>query len=134
MGASPLPALRAEEAITMIFNGLMPMGYHPAEGYQVHLTKLEAFMNSDQFGHLEENQVKLFGQYIKSIAEGLQHEQQQQAQLEQANQFAKAQGGQEQEPQGPGGPPAGNAGPPMIQNTPMDKSLPGSNVGGGANG
>ena len=122
------PKIMAEEAISQILNSQIPVG-EPAEGAQQHLATLQAFINTDDFGHLQPEQLVLFEQYVQIIQQKVQEEQQRAALLQAAGQVGGEQGN------GAGRPPEGvenpNQQPPLNANEILDESLPGA--GGGAN-
>jgi len=121
-GTPPGPKLMAEDAIGLIIEGRQPEGStleQPAE----HKAKLDAFVQSEQFGFLSKNQVPLFHQWYQQVA---MQAMQQQAMMMMAQQMQGGQGGQ----QGPGGAPTTITQPqmgdtPIQPNNPMDQ---GTNV------
>ncbi len=132
---SSQPKILAEEAITAIMNETMPVGL-PMEqgGAQEHLQKLEAYMQSDEFGHLSDNGVMIFKEYYQQTQQRVQAEMQQQAMMQAVQQFAQQQqGGQGGQPGAPVQNPPQLPGQPQISgpNELMNESLPGA--GGGAN-
>jgi hypothetical protein len=125
---SDLPKMKAEEVISLIAAGNMPM-CRPAEATpDEHLEKLMDWAATDDFGHLTPVQVNVFKAYLIQMNGRIQQAQQQQAKLEAAQQFQKQQRGNGTPgPQGnPDMTPA-----PVGENQLMDESLPGA--GGGAN-
>lgn len=127
------PQILAEEAIHQIMNMQMPVGV-PLEtgGVQEHAQKLAEFMQSDNFGLLNEAQTALFGAYLNHVKQQLAQDQQQQAMQQHAAAFQ--QGRQQGKP---GAPPTtapqAPGGPPMISgpNEMLNETLP--SAGGGAN-
>jgi len=87
------PRIMAEEAIEAIFNNEIPDG-HPAEegGWVEHFGKLNAFVESDEFGYLNQRQVELlFKPYAMRAMEQARAELQQQQTLQAAQEFAQQQ-------------------------------------------
>ena len=132
-----LPLITAEDAITAIVSNQAPFG-RPAEpgGTMEHLQKLAQFVQSDELGQLQPPQIKVLGDYIKSLVERVLAEQQQAALAQAAAQFQ--QGGQAGPGQDPGGAPAQsvadpNAPPPQVSGAGelMDETLPTAGPGGG---
>lgn len=124
------PKIVFEEALVSIFAGQMPIG-DPAEGAEVHMQKLQEFIQTDQFGLLDNEHVPIFKMYMDRVAQAAMQEKQQAALM------AAAQAMQQQVQQpGKSGPP-GQAHPgmqdqPQVQGSELlDESLPGA--GGGAN-
>lgn len=124
------PPINAEEAILELNSGQMPKGT-PMEGTEEHFEKLQAFVNSDEFGHFERQFVPLFRAYLQKVAEGMAQERAQAALAQAAQQFG--QGMQRPGIPGPtGSPMPGDQGPTPVQGGELlDESLPGA--GGGAN-
>lgn len=125
------PPITAEEALTQIMSDAVPYG-RPAEGTQSHIEQLAQFAQTDDFGLLNEKQVKVFGEYIMTLAQKLQAEQQQAMMMQ-----AAAQSQAMMQQGNPGGAPAQgvsdpNAGPAPVSGGGelMDESLP--TAGGGA--
>lgn len=121
------PKLMAEEAISQILNSQIPDG-EPAEGAQQHLATLQAFIRTNEFGHLQPDQIDLFEDYMTLVQQKVQEEQQQQVLLQAAGQFGGGQGSPGRPPesvQDPGGQ------PPVNENELLQEDLPGA--GGGAN-
>lgn len=123
------PPIFAEEAITSIMDGVPPSG-PPAEGYDKHLELMQAWANSDDFGHLDPQLVPLFRQYMERTAALAARERQKQALLAAAQQFS----GQAQ-PDGMPGPqgqpqPGAQANPAVQPGELINESLPGAGGGG----
>lgn len=127
-----LPPITAEDAVTQIMSDAVPYG-RPAEGTQAHIERLAEFYQGDNFGLLNEKQVKAFGEYVMTVAQRLQQEQQQAAMMQAAAASQQMlQGGG-----GPGGAPAQqvsdpNAGPQQVSGGGelMDETLPTAGGGG----
>lgn len=88
------PRILAEEALEQIVNNEVPDG-HPAEegGWVEHFQKLNAFVESDNFGYLSEQQIELlFKPYVAKVMEEARAQLQQMRTLEAAAEFAQAQG------------------------------------------
>lgn len=126
------PPISAEDALVLIMDGVLPKGT-PMEGTAEHFEKLRAFMQSDEFGYLDENpaSVPIFRAYLEQVGLLAAQERTQATLLQAAAQF-------QQGARAPGLPgPAGQAQSgaqdrPMVQNNELlDETLPGS--GGGAN-
>ncbi len=81
------PGILAEEAIHAILIHEHPNG-RPLEGAQAHLQKLIAFMQSDDFGYLDQTGVQMFQEYAMSIRELALQEMQQQMLAQMAGQMA----------------------------------------------
>ena len=120
------PKLTAEEAISQILNSQIPDG-EPVEGAQAHLQAIQAFVDSDELGNLNPDQVQILQGYMQVLQQKIQEEQQRQALIEAAGQQGGAQGA-------PGRPPNGAEDPnqqPAVQgNELLDESLPGAGGGG----
>ncbi|MGH9876030.1 MAG: portal protein [Nitrososphaerales archaeon] len=102
------PKLLAEEVISTILAGEIPVG-QPMEPPADHFAKLQAFIQSDQVGLLNDSQMKLFASWMQNIMLLLQQMMQQQ-QLMAA--VAQSEGGPESEL---GGVPTTFAVPPQPQ-------------------
>jgi hypothetical protein len=120
------PPILAEEAISMIMSGEMPIG-QPLEGAVMHLQKLQEFAQSENFGLLKApEETQLFRQYFEEVQRQAQREQRM-AELAQASQMT---GGNGQA--GPAGAPKRGQPQAVLQeNELVDESLP--SAGGGAN-
>ena len=68
------PPLLAEEAIDLVLQDTLPQGV-PMEGAEAHMKKLFAFVNSDQFGHLQPQQVALFRAWLQQVGRSVQQAQ-----------------------------------------------------------
>lgn len=128
---SNLPPISAEDAVTQIMAGQAPVG-KPIEGAQVHLEKLGAFYQSDDFGQLDDKQVDAFGQYILQIVQRVQQEQQQQMLQQAMQQYQQQMSGG-----GPGGAPTQNVPEDPNAQVPvssgaemMDETMPTAGGGG----
>ena len=122
------PPMSAEDAILYIMDGIMPKG-SPMEGTAEHFQKLQAFMQSDEFGYIGKEHLPLFRAYIEQVAQLNAQEQAQATLLKAAQQFGA--GGQPGMP-GPVPMPQGQPEQAMLQNGELaDETLPGA--GGGAN-
>jgi len=123
-----MPFITAEEAMGDIMIGKVPNGL-PIEGAQMHLQKIMAFAESEEFGFLEEEGVEAFAEWVQMLEGLMKVEQQQQALGAAAGEGQQGQGG------GPEGrPPVGGPLPeaaPVGDNQLVDETLPGA--GGGAN-
>lgn len=125
---SMLPPIFAEEALVEIMNNGVPDG-QPAEagGAIEHLQKLQAIIESDQFGFLTEPQLEIFRAYVQKIMERSAAQQKQQ-------QVAAAAQGFGQEGQPVGRPPTTGPQDPTL-NAPLqagelrDETLPGARGG-----
>jgi len=113
------PSIQAEEAITSILNDTMPDG-RPFEGAEGHLTILQTFMQSVEFGTLTINQVEIYRRYLEIVSEKAQQEQQRQQQQQAAQQLQSNQTQSQ----------ASGAAPPNMDNASLnegevlDRSLP----------
>ena len=123
------PKIFVEEAINLLIGGQMPEGA-PAEGPEDHLSALQEFTQTDEFGHLPQEHIALFRAYLQQTAKLAIQEQQQQQLAAAVQQFQ--QGAQQPGKPGP------QAGPQMMEkqammqpNELMNEALPGA--GGGAN-
>lgn len=78
-----LPRLFAEDALTLILQGLFPSGV-PAEpgGAQEHMAKIQAFMETDQFGAFKEANLQLLREYLQRLQLRTVQEARQQALLQ----------------------------------------------------
>lgn len=115
------PKLMAEEAIATIMDGAIPDGL-PMEGAMEHFQKLQAFSESDDFGHLKGAAVEIFSQYLEDVRNLAAQEFQQQ----QLAQSAQQQQQQTAEQGGQPAPPAQEGNPPLNENELLDESLPGA--------
>ncbi len=106
------PKLMAEEAITMILNGQPPVG-QPEEPPDQHLKKLMAFMQSDQFGFLDQGKVGIFQAWMMQVQQFAQLMMQQQALMANATKMSGNDAGAEE---GPGGVPSTMKAPGMGDN------------------
>lgn len=109
------PRILAEEALSAILEGTMPMGA-PLEPVQEHLKKLLDFQQSENFGLLDQAGVQLFSAYLRQVMVLAQQDVQQQQLLQAAAQF-QGQGG------GNGGGPGGvlsRIGPPEQSTAPLE--------------
>ncbi len=121
-------SIMAEDAIDMILDSQVPIG-KPLEGPELHLEKLQAFIEMDEFGLLSKEQVELFRQYTQQVAALGQQMQQRLAEQ------AAAQQAQQQRPGtigGNGAAPPGSAQPPLQNNELADEQLPSAGGGGQA--
>jgi len=135
------PTLFAEEAMTQIFRGQLPIG-EPAEqnGYAEHLPKMAELFGQYQ-AELQKGglavpqlQQQLLQAYMQRAQQGAQAEQQEQQMLAAAQQFQQGQQGQQGQPGAPvTNPQAPPTQPPPVSgpNEMIDETLPGA--GGGAN-
>ena len=123
------PRLFAEEAISIIMQTVVPDGM-PAEpgGAIEHLQKLQAFVNTDNFGLLTSDQVGIFRGWLGQIANLAQAQVRQQQAAAAAQQFQQGggDGGRppEQVPDVEGNPPLSGGGELL------DESLPSAGGGG----
>lgn len=90
-GIESSPPITAEQAISMILAGHAPISVNPVEPMEEHAEKLLRFMQSDAFGLLNQQQVALFGAYLRRVNEAV-HRVRMQAQM--ATQFQQSLGGQ----------------------------------------
>jgi hypothetical protein len=120
--------ISANEAISTIFDHLMPDGVPAEPSAEDHLKQLQAFMEDDRFGLFDHAQVELFRIWLTQIAQLSVSEQGQQevAQL--------AEGFQKKQAVGANGdaanPPVDQGAAPVEKNELVDETLPGA--GGGA--
>ena len=107
------PALLAEEVISLIKANEIPKG-KPLENPEEHVQKLAAFMQSDQFGFLNETQAVILKEWIIAIAQRMA---QQQALMQAMAQFQQSNGGGQGQLPGPPGTPGatGTAANPQTQ-------------------
>jgi hypothetical protein len=122
------PRLSANEAISIIFDHMMPDGIPAEPTAEDHLKQLQAFMQDDRFGYFDQSQLELFRIWLTQIAQLSVQEQGQQevAQLAEGFQqnLAVASGG------GNGATtPVDQSPPPVNKNELVDESLPGNNKG-----
>ena len=122
------PRLTAEEAISQILNSQIPDG-EPAEAAQAHLQAITAFTKTDEFGHMNQDQVQLLRGYMQTLQQKIQEEQQRQALIDAAGRFGgNGQGGPV------GRPPEGVENPnqqPQVQGGELlDETLPTAGGGG----
>jgi hypothetical protein len=122
------PPINAEEAIMLIMQGAMPKG-SPMEGTAEHFEKLTVFMQSDEFGYMDEAYAPLFRAYLEQVRVLMAQEQTQQALLAAAQQMGDSMG----TPGLPG--PAGSgavdtSAPPVQGGELVDETLPGAGGGG----
>lgn len=122
------PRITANDALSVIFDHLMPDGIPAEPSAEDHLKQLQAFMDTDEFGYFDHSQQELFRIWLTQIA---QLAVQQQGQQEVAK---LAEGFQKKQAIGAGGdgaaPPVDQGAPPVNKNELTDESLPGA--GGGA--
>jgi hypothetical protein len=127
-----LPPITAQDVVTQIASGVKPYG-KPAEGTQAHLETLAEFVNSDDFGHFDDKQRQVFGEYIQLVMQRFEQEQQQ-AMMMQAAAAYQQQMGQQGGGQGaaPGQVSDPNAGPPQVSSGAelMDETMPTAGGGG----
>jgi hypothetical protein len=86
-----MPKLMAEEAISMIIDGQIPMGT-PEEGAQMHLQKMQDFINSDALSLLDETGQAILRTYMEQLLQKVQMENQQMAIQQAASQQNRNQG------------------------------------------
>lgn len=126
------PPISAEDAILYIMDGVMPQG-SPMEGTAEHFQKLQAFMQSDEFGYIGREHLPLFRAYLGRIAQQNAREQSQATLLKAAQQFQQG-GGQPGMP-GPVAMPQGPSQPAALQDGELaDETLPGAGGGGNQRG
>lgn len=75
------PAILAEEALSAILAGEVPVGV-PLEGPEEHLRKLAEFQTSDQFGLLNQAQVGIYRAWLQQIGQAVRAERQARAAAE----------------------------------------------------
>lgn len=93
MPGASRPRILAEEALEQIVNNQIPDGW-PAEegGWVEHFEKLNAFVESDNFGYLNQQQVELlFKPYVQKVMEMARSQLQDMRMLEAAAEFSKQQ-------------------------------------------
>jgi hypothetical protein len=122
------PRISANEAISVIFDHMMPDGVPAEPSAEDHLKQLQAFMNDERFGLLDHSQLELFRIWLTQIA---QLSVQQQGQQEIAGLVENSQqkqaigaGNGSGEPQ-----PVDQGAPPVNKNELTDESLPGNGRG-----
>lgn len=115
------PKIMYEEAILAIMDNQMPQG-SPMEEPQEHFAKLQAFMQSDEFGFLTQLQAGLFRAYLQQIVQLIQQALQAQQLMAAAQEFSSALGN---EGQGQGGQPSGEV-PGMQTEAPSSDELAGA--------
>jgi hypothetical protein len=117
------PRISANEAISIIFDHLMPDGVPAEPSAEDHLKQLQGFMQDDRFGLYDQAQLELFRIWLTQIAQLSVSEQGQQevAQL--------AEGFQRKQQVGEGGapPPVDTGAPPVNKNELVDETMPGNN-------
>lgn len=116
------PTILAEEAISQIMNGKVPFG-EPMEGAIQHLEKLQEFLQGEQFGLLDPEEIPIFQAYFLEVKQKAEQEQQQQ-QLQEAAAQLQPQGG------GPGASPVDQSNPQIQNNELLAEDLPSSGGGG----
>lgn len=117
-GVSSAMKLTAEQVVSMILSGRAPTEVNAAEPIEEHAKTLGTFMQSDQFGMLDTQQVTLFRDYLKLVGEAMARQQQQAQQMQLAQQFQQQLGGGDGQP---GAPPSG---PPSPAATSMSMASP----------
>jgi hypothetical protein len=133
---STLPKIFAEDALLFISQGKKPFGV-PAEagGAAEHLQKLQEFIQTDQFGLIQQEYVEtIMRPYMEQVSQRALLQQQQAQQLE-----AAGNAGTPAQANAPGRPPGGvqenpNDAPTNVQpNQPADQTQPGANGNGTGN-
>jgi hypothetical protein len=120
--------ITANEAISVIFDGMMPDGVPAEPSAEDHLKQLQAFMDDDKFGLLDHAKLEMFRIWLTQIAQLAVQEQGQQEIAQLADGFQKKQAvGAGEAPQ-----PVDQDAPPVNKNELVDETLPGA--GGGAAG
>jgi hypothetical protein len=120
------PRISANEAISIIFDHMMPDGVPAEPSAEKHLEQLQAFMADDRFGLFDHSQLELFRIWLTQIA---QLSVQQQGQQEIAG---LVEGSQQKQAIGAGngeGQPVDQGAPPVNKNELTDESLPGNGRG-----
>jgi hypothetical protein len=125
------PLISFEEALNEIMNNTLPQGI-PQEGPQQHLQKLQDFVQSEQFGFLEEGQLELFSKWADIVAGFAQELAQQQALAQASAQQGGGGGGGGPEGRPPEGGPVDNTQATLQNNELADEGLP--TAGGGGQG
>jgi hypothetical protein len=122
------PRISANEAISVIFDHMMPDGVPAEPSAEDHLKQLQAFMNDDKFGLLDHSQLELFRIWLTQIAQLAVQEQGQQEIAQLSDGFQQKQavgaGGGNGEAQ-----PVDQGAPPVNANELTDESLPGNGRG-----
>lgn len=120
--------ISANEAISVIFDHMIPDGVPAEPSAEDHLKQLQAFMQDDKFGLFDNSQLELFRVWLTQIAQLAVQEQGQQEIAQLADGFQKKQAVSAQA--GGEAAPVDQNPPPVNQNELTDESLPGA--GGGA--
>jgi hypothetical protein len=121
--------LTANEAISIIFDHMMPDGVPAEPSAKDHLDQLQGFMQDDRFGLFDQSQLELFRIWLTQIAQLSISEQGQQEVAQLAEGFQKKQAAGANGEATPT--PVDQAAPPVNANELTDETLPGA--GGGAN-
>jgi hypothetical protein len=118
------PRISANEAISVIFDNMMPDGIPAEPTAEDHLKQLQAFMQDDRFGFLDSAQLELFRIWITQIAQLSVQEQGQKEVAQLAEGFQRKQAVSEG---GGANPPVDQSAPPVNKNELVDETLPGNN-------
>jgi hypothetical protein len=122
--------ITANQAISIIFDHLMPDGVPAEPSAEDHLKQLQAFANDDKnrFGLFDQSQLELFRIWLTQIAQLSVSEQGQQEVAQLADSFQKK---QQVGTNGQGAPtPVDQSAPPVERNELTDETLPGAGGGG----
>jgi hypothetical protein len=120
------PRLTANQAISIIFDHLMPDGVPAEPSAEDHLKQLEGFMQDDMaFGLLDAAQVEMFKAWFVQIAQLAVQEKGQQDMAKLADGFQQKLGASAGA--NGSGQPVDQTQPPVNQNELLDETLPGNN-------
>ena len=128
-GVTGEPKITAEQAISLIMAGRAPTGVNPMEPIQEHAQKLTAFMQGDEIGLLTQQQVTVFGDYLRRVTEAAMQAMQQAQMAQMAQTFQQQLGGGNGQP---GAPPTNPmAGGDMMALSPASPAEAGETPQGG---
>jgi hypothetical protein len=121
------PRLTANEAISVIFDYLLPDGLPAEPTAQEHVDQLQAFMQDDKFGLFDQAQLNIFKSWLSQVTQLAQQEKNQQELASLAESF------QQKAQIGAGGngaePPVDEGVAPLGPNELSDETLPGNGRG-----
>lgn len=119
--------ISANQAISVIFDHMLPDGVPSEPTAQEHVDQLQAFMQDDRFGFLDESQLNIFKTWLTQIMQLAAQEEGQEQISQLTDQFQQKQavtegGNGQQQPV--------DTGPPNVnKNELVDETLPGNNRG-----
>jgi len=125
------PRLTANEAISIIFDHMIPDGFPAEPSAEDHLKQLQGFMKDDRFGLLDHAQLELFRIWLTQIAQLSVQEQSQEEIAKLSDNFQKKLALTSGDERGNGTtPPVDQSPPPVNRNELFDETLPGAGGGG----